>query len=156
MSGCSDLLCYKDVLQMALTDKNLTPDEDRLLAAMRVKLHIDDEEHEKILNEMGWSKEEYDQARKGRTRSPHRTQRWRLSQHSTAQHRLARSALFHASTRAGDRGQRQASRAFVLLSLCCPPRICVCAARRGRPLDARVCGTPHSCLYRAQPARGAA
>jgi len=68
----SDLLWYKDVLQMALTDKNLTPDEDRLLAAMRVKLHIDDGEHEKILNEMGWSKEEYDQARKGR-RTPHTT-----------------------------------------------------------------------------------
>ena len=68
---------------MALTDKNLTPDEDRLLAAMRVKLHIDDEEHEKILNEMGWSKEEYDQARKGRTATP---------QHGTAKHRTARCA----------------------------------------------------------------
>jgi hypothetical protein len=60
-----DLLWYKDVLQMALTDKSLTPDEDRLLAAMRVKLHIDDDSHAAILAEMGWSKEEYDQARKG-------------------------------------------------------------------------------------------
>ena len=59
-----DLLWYKDVLQMALTDRTLTPDEDRLLAAMRVKLHIDDESHRNILAEMGWSMEEYEQARK--------------------------------------------------------------------------------------------
>ena len=59
-----DLLWYKDVLQMALTDRTLTPDEDRLLAAMRVKLHIDDDNHRIILGQMGWSMEEYEQARK--------------------------------------------------------------------------------------------
>jgi len=59
-----DLLWYKDILLMSLADRSLTPDEDRLLAAMRVKLHIDDESHERILAEIGWSKEEYDAARK--------------------------------------------------------------------------------------------
>ena len=77
---------------MALTDKNLTPDEDRLLAAMRVKLHIDDDEHEKILNEMGWTKEEYDQARKGRTLTLALAHTPTLRTAHTAIRRLARFA----------------------------------------------------------------
>lgn len=49
---------------MSLADRALTPDEDRLLAAVRAKLHISPSQEEEILREMGWSMEEYAACRK--------------------------------------------------------------------------------------------
>lgn len=48
-----DLDWYRDVLQMSLVDKSLTPDEDALLASVRTKLKITAEDHRRILAE--WS-----------------------------------------------------------------------------------------------------
>jgi len=57
-SHSSDLSWYRDVLLIALADKSLSPDEDSLLAGVRKKLKISEEEHERILRECGWTKEE--------------------------------------------------------------------------------------------------
>jgi len=63
-SHSSDLSWYRDVLLIALADKSLSPDEDSLLAGVRKKLKISEEEHERILRECGWTKEEFDRIRK--------------------------------------------------------------------------------------------
>jgi hypothetical protein len=54
---------YKDVLQMALIDKALTSDEERLLAAVRAKLHVSPAQHTQVLTEMGWSEAEFDESK---------------------------------------------------------------------------------------------
>jgi len=59
-----DYSYYKDLLKSALEDKKtITPDEDRLLTALRDKLKITDEEHSRLLEEIGLSQEEFDRAR---------------------------------------------------------------------------------------------
>ena len=60
----NDLQWYKDVLQMSLADRAITPDEDRLLAAVRVKLHIDTAAHNDILQQIGWSLDDYERCRR--------------------------------------------------------------------------------------------
>lgn len=60
----SDLTWYKDVLSMSLADKRISPEEDRLLSAVRQNLKISDEQHELILKELGWTLVEYNAAKK--------------------------------------------------------------------------------------------
>lgn len=59
-----DLDWYRDVLQMSLIDKSLTPDEDALLASVRQKLKISQDDHRTILKECGWTHEEFEGIRK--------------------------------------------------------------------------------------------
>lgn len=59
-----DLDWYRDVLQMSLADKSLTPDEDALLASVRQKLKISADDHRTILKECGWTIEEFEGIRK--------------------------------------------------------------------------------------------
>lgn len=59
-----DLDWYRDVLQMSLVDKSLTPDEDALLASVRQKLKISNEDHKKILQDCGWTHEEFSRVQK--------------------------------------------------------------------------------------------
>jgi hypothetical protein len=61
--GASDREWYKDVLRMSLIDKQITPDEDSLLATVREKLRISDEQHLEILQECGWNLDEFKKAR---------------------------------------------------------------------------------------------
>lgn len=51
--GHADRKWYKDVLKMALLNDVLTPDEDSLLAQVRHKLEITDDEHKQILASQG-------------------------------------------------------------------------------------------------------
>jgi hypothetical protein len=55
---------YRDVLQMSLIDKSLTPDEDALLASVRAKLKITAEDHRQILADCGWTHDEFEGIRK--------------------------------------------------------------------------------------------
>ncbi len=64
-SHAQDLAWYRDVLQMSLADKSITPDEDEMLAAVRSKLHISAEDHAHILQQSGWTTEEFEGIRKG-------------------------------------------------------------------------------------------
>jgi hypothetical protein len=59
-----DLDWYRDVLQCALADKSLTPDEDALLASVRQKLKISQADHKQILKDCGWTHEEFEAVRK--------------------------------------------------------------------------------------------
>jgi len=54
-----DLEWYKDVLKMCLADKQITPDEERLLVSIKTKLHISEPTHEKLLQDVGWTMEEF-------------------------------------------------------------------------------------------------
>jgi len=59
-----DYSYYKDLLKSALEDKDtITPDEDRLLTNLREKLKITDDEHSRLLEEIGLTQEAYDKAR---------------------------------------------------------------------------------------------
>jgi DNA-directed RNA polymerase subunit H (RpoH/RPB5) len=49
---------------MSLVDKSLTPDEEGLLASVRQKLKISNEDHRQILKECGWTPEEFEGIRK--------------------------------------------------------------------------------------------
>lgn len=62
-SNKQDLDWYRDVLQMSLMDKSLTPDEDALLSSVRQKLGISAEDHARILKECGWTVEEFETIR---------------------------------------------------------------------------------------------
>jgi hypothetical protein len=55
---------YKDVLKMSLLDKQISPDEEALLAAVRKKLKITDDQHEQLLKDVGWTAEEFKKVRK--------------------------------------------------------------------------------------------
>lgn len=55
---------YGDVLRMSLVDKVLTAEEESMLSSMRTKLNITDDDHEAILGEIGWTKEEVKEAKK--------------------------------------------------------------------------------------------
>jgi hypothetical protein len=63
-SHAQDLAWYRDVLQMSLADKSITPDEDEMLASVRAKLRISDKDHAAILAECGWTPSEFDNIRK--------------------------------------------------------------------------------------------
>jgi len=63
-SHAQDLAWYRDVLQMSLADKSITPDEDAMLAGVRQKLKISDKEHAAILEECGWTVQEFENIRK--------------------------------------------------------------------------------------------
>lgn len=58
---------YRDVLKMAMVDDCLTPDEYSLLAQVRRKLAIDDDEHIRILAGMGLTEEGLKEKRKEET-----------------------------------------------------------------------------------------
>jgi hypothetical protein len=59
-----DIAWYKEVLQMSLADRTLTPEEDRLLALVREKFNITPLQHRKVLEELGWSEEEFNNIKK--------------------------------------------------------------------------------------------
>lgn len=58
-----NLLFYQDALTVALADKKMSSEEDRLLAKLRMKMNISDSEHINTLQAIGWSVEEYNHAK---------------------------------------------------------------------------------------------
>lgn len=55
---------YKDVLRVALIDRNLSPEEEALLQKVRLKLQLTEEQHGDVLEQMGWDLEEYEELRR--------------------------------------------------------------------------------------------
>jgi len=51
---------YKDVLRVALLDRNLSEAESDKIDEIKVKLKISQEQHDKALLDLGWSPAEYD------------------------------------------------------------------------------------------------
>lgn len=54
---------YGDVFRMSMVDRTLTTDEVQLLATIRNKLNITDEEHKEIVRETGWSENDVEEAK---------------------------------------------------------------------------------------------
>jgi hypothetical protein len=52
-----DIDWYRDVLNMCIADKNITPDEEAILSNVKKKLDISDAQHVAILKELGWTPE---------------------------------------------------------------------------------------------------
>lgn len=55
---------YKDVLRMSLLDRNVGDDEYAILMEVREKLEITEDQHDKILSDIGWSPKEFADIRK--------------------------------------------------------------------------------------------